>query len=108
MIAQSCSEPLNAIKPPPKFAKEMIAQSCSEPLNAIKPPPEYANEMIAHRPSVQRIFFNLPDEKENYEQTKMILDKYFTPHKNVLTERSKYRQRVQKKKKKKMNRSTTS
>ncbi|UYV77506.1 K02A2.6-like [Cordylochernes scorpioides] len=47
-------------------------------------------------PNVQRIFFNLPDEKENYKQTKMALDKYFTPHKNVVTERFKFRQRVQK------------
>ncbi|UYV70659.1 hypothetical protein LAZ67_8000192, partial [Cordylochernes scorpioides] len=47
-------------------------------------------------PNVKRIFFNLPDEKENYEQTKMALDKYFTPHKNVVTERFKFRQRVQK------------
>ncbi|UYV66679.1 K02A2.6-like, partial [Cordylochernes scorpioides] len=47
-------------------------------------------------PNVQRIFFNLPDEKENYEQTKMALDKYFTPHKNVVTERFKFSQRVQK------------
>ncbi|UYV76711.1 K02A2.6-like [Cordylochernes scorpioides] len=47
-------------------------------------------------PNVQRIFFNLPDGKENYEQTKMALDKYFTPHKNVVTERFKFRQRVQK------------
>ncbi|UYV63167.1 hypothetical protein LAZ67_2003336 [Cordylochernes scorpioides] len=52
----------------------------------------------AHCRKVQRrrIFFNLPDEKENYEQTKMALDKYLTPHKNVVTERFKFRQRVQK------------
>lgn len=46
-------------------------------------------------PNVQRIFFNLPDAKETYEQAKNALDKYFTPHKNVVSERFKFRQRKQ-------------
>ncbi|UYV67074.1 hypothetical protein LAZ67_4003826, partial [Cordylochernes scorpioides] len=69
-----------------------IASGISKKLDEIK----RATLLHCLGPNVQRIFFNLPDEKENYEQTKMALEKYFTPHKNVVTERFKFRQRVQK------------
>ncbi|UYV63439.1 hypothetical protein LAZ67_2004082, partial [Cordylochernes scorpioides] len=44
---------------------------------------------------VQRIFFNLPEEKDTYEKAKEALTKYFTPQKNIVSERFKFRQRKQ-------------
>ncbi|UYV70088.1 hypothetical protein LAZ67_7001756 [Cordylochernes scorpioides] len=46
-------------------------------------------------PQVQRIFFNLPEEKDTYEKAKEALTKYFTPQKNIVSERFKFRQRKQ-------------
>ncbi|UYV84236.1 hypothetical protein LAZ67_X001628 [Cordylochernes scorpioides] len=44
---------------------------------------------------VQRIFFNLPEEKDTHEKAKEALTKYFTPQKNIVSERFKFRQRKQ-------------
>ncbi|XP_064461755.1 uncharacterized protein K02A2.6-like [Ornithodoros turicata] len=46
-------------------------------------------------PEVRRILSNIPGERTKYKETKKALDEYYTPKKNIVLERHKFRNREQ-------------